>query len=126
MIVVAISIGAVAGACLRAAIYLFIDGWSHNTRWPASPPATAAVNILGSFALGLITGLSTDHMIHALVVAFVGTGFCGSLTTFSTYAFDTFTLARNRNWRMFGLFGVALPALAFLAASIGLLLGLKA
>lgn len=52
------------------------------------PFGTFTVNVLGSFALGLVTflGVNTD-----LVLLF-GTGVCGSFTTYSSYSFETVRL----------------------------------
>lgn len=52
------------------------------------PLGTLTVNVLGSFVLGLVTfaGLDSD------LVLFVGTGACGSFTTFSSFSFDTVRL----------------------------------
>jgi CrcB protein len=52
------------------------------------PLGTLTVNVVGSFVLGLVTfaGLSSD------VVLLVGTGACGSFTTFSSFSFDTVSL----------------------------------
>ena len=52
------------------------------------PLGTLTVNVLGSFVLGLVTfaGLSSD------VALLVGTGACGSFTTFSSFSFDTVSL----------------------------------
>lgn len=52
------------------------------------PLGTLTVNVLGSFLLGLITfvGVSSDAML------LVGTGACGSFTTFSSFSFDTVRL----------------------------------
>ncbi|ACV24409.1 fluoride efflux transporter CrcB [Methanocaldococcus fervens] len=56
------------------------------------PTGTLAVNLIGSFILGfllyssLFTSISTEYKL------FIGTGFCGALTTFSTFSYETFAL----------------------------------
>jgi len=52
------------------------------------PFGTLFVNIAGSFTLGFLTGLSIYHALNPFVMAILGTGFCGALTTFSTVAVD--------------------------------------
>ncbi|CAN5809224.1 fluoride efflux transporter CrcB [soil metagenome] len=52
------------------------------------PFGTLFVNIAGSFLLGFLTGLSIYHALNPFVLAMLGTGFCGALTTFSTLAVD--------------------------------------
>lgn len=52
------------------------------------PFGTLCVNIAGTFLLGLLTGLSIYWALDPFVLAVLGTGFCGALTTFSTLAVD--------------------------------------
>ena len=54
---------------------------------------TLAVNVLGSAVLGVLLGLADAP---AGVVALVGTGFCGALTTFSTFGADVVRLLDER------------------------------
>ena len=49
------------------------------------PLGTLTVNIIGSFVLALVTFASLDTEL----LLFVGTGACGSFTTFSSFSFDT-------------------------------------
>ena len=73
------------------------------------PTGTIAVNLAGSFLLGLFSALSlTDGG-----TAFLGTGFCGALTTYSSFAVHT----HDRGPRTGGLIvGVTvLPALLLCA-----------
>lgn len=57
-----------------------------NRRLPNSPlPAgTLAINVTGSFLLGLLTGLAGHSALAPAWVSVAGTGFCGGYTTFST------------------------------------------
>ena len=50
------------------------------------------VNVAGSAVIGALLGLAD---VPAEVLALVGTGFCGTLTTFSTFGYETFTLLRT-------------------------------
>jgi len=49
---------------------------------------TLAVNVLGSFALGVLVAVPAGDSLLLLA----GTGFCGAFTTFSTFAFETVRL----------------------------------
>lgn len=63
------------------------------------PAGTLAVNVLGSFLLGLLTfaGAGSDAML------FVGVGACGSFTTFSSFSFETVRLWEDGyRWRAAG------------------------
>ncbi|MYB10754.1 MAG: fluoride efflux transporter CrcB [Acidimicrobiia bacterium] len=85
---------AVAGTLLRAA-----TAQRFNT--PAWPWGTLGVNVLGSFALGLLVGADNP------VLTAVGAGGLGSLTTLSTLAVELTSLGRTR-------------AIAYAAASLTL------
>ncbi len=74
---IAVGLGGAAGACLRAAL-------SAATRRASAgdfPHAIYIVNTLGSTLLGLAIGIAGESL-HPFLV----TGFCGGLTTFSTFA----------------------------------------
>lgn len=56
------------------------------------PLGTFTVNVVGSFWLGMAVNLSPEA-VRPLIIA----GFCGALTTFSTFALETFRLTLNRH-----------------------------
>jgi CrcB protein len=102
----------VAGALVGAPLRLLADRIAARYRGRGSVVGTLTVNVVGSAVLGMLFGL-TD--VPAAVVALVGTGFCGTLTTFSTFGYDIVRLVEEH------LLG---RALAYLAGS--LLLGIGA
>ncbi|MFI8320930.1 fluoride efflux transporter CrcB [Streptomyces sp. NPDC085529] len=85
-VVAAVAAGGVLGATARYAAGLL---------WPTAPGAfpwtVLLVNALGCAAIGLLTVFATEAPTapHPLLRPFLGTGFCGGFTTFSTYALDT-------------------------------------
>jgi CrcB protein len=85
------------------------------------PWGILVVNVSGSFALGVITGLGAAVAPEASLV--LGLGLLGGYTTFSTVSVETVLLAQRRRRRdaALNLFGTL--ALAVLAAGLGLLLG---
>ncbi|WP_027365807.1 fluoride efflux transporter CrcB [Desulfotruncus alcoholivorax] len=91
--VVAVGIGGFAGAVSR-----YLIGRLASKIWQGDFPAgTFMVNLTGSFALGVLAG--HPHLFSAfpdggLRVA-LGIGFMGSFTTFSTFMYETLTLARR-------------------------------
>ncbi len=98
--VVAISVGAAAGALLRWQL-----GARLNSFFPAIPPGTLAANIVG----GYIVGLAIAYFAQASDIApewrlLIITGFCGGLTTFSTFSAEVVTLLQE------GRLGVAMGA----------------
>ncbi|MFK4807734.1 fluoride efflux transporter FluC [Microbacterium sp. ZW CA_36] len=85
------------------------------------PWGILVVNVSGSFALGVITGLGAAIAPELSLV--LGLGLLGGYTTFSTVSVETVLIAQRRRRRdaALNLFGTL--ALAVLAAGLGLLLG---
>jgi len=68
------------------------------------PYGTLAVNILGSIILGiLIFGFDEKGVLSPSLKLLIGVGFCGGLTTFSTFSFETFNLLKNTEFLLAGL-----------------------
>jgi len=84
-----VALGAVVGAPLR----LLADRTAVARRGPGSVVGTLTVNVVGSAVLGVLLGM---RHVSPAVLALVGTGFCGALTTFSTYANDVVRLVEER------------------------------
>ena len=85
------------------------------------PVGILVVNVSGSFALGIITGLGTAIAPELSMV--LGLGLLGGYTTFSTVSVETVLLAQRRRWRDAAANLFCTLALAALAAGAGLLLG---
>lgn len=81
-------VGAMVGAPLR---YL-TDRAVQARHESVFPWGTLAVNAAGSFVLGFLYAGARAHGISPQVVTLVGTGFCGALTTYSTFSFETVRL----------------------------------
>ena len=80
--------GALAGAPLRLLVLRLA---ARNGRDPA--PGTLVVNVVGAALLGAVLGLAAAP---AWAVSLVGTGFCGTLTTFSSFGADVVRLVEER------------------------------
>jgi fluoride exporter len=59
------------------------------------PWGTFAINVTGSFLLGVITGAVLYHGFADVPKVALGTGFCGAYTTFSTFAYEIVRLAEG-------------------------------
>lgn len=71
---------------------------------PYFPFGTLAVNLIGSLILGLmIFGLDEKELIAPSLKLFIGIGFCGGFTTFSTFSFETFNLLKDAQFVMAGI-----------------------
>ena len=84
-----VALGALAGAPLR----LLADRVAVARLGPGSVAGTLTVNVVGSAVLGVLLGL---RAVSPVVLALVGTGFCGTLTTFSTFGYDVVRLVEER------------------------------
>jgi fluoride exporter len=89
---------------------------------PGFPWWTLAVNVSGSFAIGLLAGLfgswETGH--HARL--FLITGFLGGFTTFSAFSLDALTLWERGAMLQAGLYVLGSVFLSLIAAALGLML----
>lgn len=107
MTVLLVAAGAVVGAPLR----YVVDRWVQTRLDGAFPWGTLVVNVAGSFVLGLVLG---SPSVGDDVVALLGTGFCGALTTYSTFSYETLRLLETGAWSR----GVA-NVLVSMAAGLG-------
>jgi CrcB protein len=83
----AIYLGGVAGALIRVGLAQAFPPGAGSWPWP-----TFAVNLVGAFLLGYFFGLFRDHPAESLRHPFLGTGVCGTLTTFSTLQLELYEL----------------------------------
>lgn len=112
------------GSALGAPARYLLDRFVQRRHERVMPWGTWTINITGSFLLGLLLGSATPLGLDAGLVAAAGTGFLGSYTTFSTFAWETLRLAEDRAY-LAALSNVALSVIAGLAAgSAGVALGL--
>jgi CrcB protein len=108
-------VGAAIGAPLRYATDRVVAS-RHTTGFPWG---TFTVNVVGSFVLGVVVGAAASPALTALV----GTGFCGALTTYSTFGYETVQLAEGGS-KLFAVFNALGSVFAGLgAAGLGLAVG---
>jgi len=91
----AISVAAMVGANLR----FLVSRLAVREFGPVFPAGTLLINILGSFIVGLFIVWTSERVLldprwRLLVVV----GFCGSFTTFSSYAFETMAYFEQGQW----------------------------
>lgn len=89
----AVGIGGALGSLARHAVNVFFG----HVLESSVPYATATVNLVGSFVIGLMAGLIAHATIamSANVRTFVFVGVLGGFTTFSSFALDTLTLSQG-------------------------------
>jgi fluoride exporter len=116
LVTVAAGIGAVAR-------YL-VDGAVQRRTNSPFPFGTLAVNLTGSFVLGLLVGLSAHHGLATSTGAVLGAGFAGGYTTLSTWAWESIALAERgaRSASTLNVIGSLGLGMAAGAAGLGLAL----
>ncbi len=109
------AVGAVVGAFLR---YKMVES---PTAFYGLPVNVLAVNVVGSFVLGLFSivsvGLNLDPQYSLLIAA----GFCGSFTTMSSFALETTNLLEGNQFML-----LAFNIMANVGLSLGAVIGGRA
>jgi fluoride exporter len=113
-----IGIGGVLGALSR---YL-VGSWMAGAAGSGFPWGTLLINLTGSILLGYLLrsfpawGTSPDAR------AFLTVGFCGSFTTFSTFAVETVTLAQGGSYGLAAGYAIGSVVLGVAGVLLGMAL----
>ncbi|WP_197319172.1 CrcB family protein [Saccharomonospora sp. NB11] len=110
MTVFLVALGGAVGAVSRYQL----DAWLRRRQVGRFPRSTLVVNVVGSLVLGVVTGATVTG---GAVAASVGVGFCGALTTFSTFGYETLRVFTD---------GARATAVANVVATTGATLGAAA
>ncbi len=117
--VLVICLGAIVGANAR----YFISRYAARVLGPVFPYGTLFINVVGSLIVGFFVVWTSERVLvdprwRLLVVI----GFCGSLTTFSSYAFESMSFFERGQWLLMlaNIFGNNLLCLAGALAGMGL------
>ncbi|QRP42929.1 fluoride efflux transporter CrcB [Amycolatopsis sp. FDAARGOS 1241] len=106
-----IFVGAMVGAPMRYITDRLVQA-CHDSLFPWG---TFTLNLVGCLILGGLAG--AGPAIPASLVALLGTGFCGVLTTYSTYSYETFRLVEQKSY-FYAAANVMVSAIAGLGAAL--------
>ena len=91
-----VALGAALGALARHLTQHVVA-----TRRPSTFPwAVLAVNLVGSLLLGAVFAAAQDGGLPEGLATGMGVGFCGALTTYSTFSYDTLRLVEERAYAL--------------------------
>ncbi len=122
--ILAIALGAALGALLRWQL-----GAKLNSIFPTIPPGTLVANLIGAYVIGLgIAFFASFSAISPEWRLLVITGFCGGLTTFSTFSAEiTVLLQQGRvSWALGAVAAHVIGSVVMTFAGIGTVYLLKA
>jgi len=116
MFYIYLSLGGMAGTLARYGVGEWIDSWAG---W-AFPWGTLTVNLVGSFILGFVIRAAEVLPLSLIAVAPITIGFCGALTTFSTFSYETISLLQDGAWPRAILYVAGSLVLGLVAVVLGL------
>jgi CrcB protein len=122
-VTVLLFVGTALAGGVGAALRFLLDSVLRTRTGHGFPWGTAVVNLTGSFALGLVTGLAGNGWLAPEATVVLGVGLLGGYTTFSTASVETIRLAQEGRFRaaFANAFGVLVACTA--AALLGIWLG---
>jgi CrcB protein len=111
-------LGGGLGSVLRYGVSKFIP-FQQNT----FPYPTLIANLLGCLLIGFIMGSAIKHeTLSSSQTLFFATGFCGGLTTFSTFSLEGLELLKSGNLGVFLFYTLISIILGLLAVGLGIYL----
>jgi fluoride exporter len=88
---IAVAVGGMVGCLMRWFLALFL-----NRYFPTIPPGTLAANLVGCYVIGVALAFFTANPAFPVEWRlFITTGFCGGLTTFSTFSAEVVILLQT-------------------------------
>lgn len=111
MTIALIFLGGAIGAPLRYLVDRAVQA-RHDSVFPWG---TFSVNVTGCLVLGALTGAGTA--LPGSLLALAGTGFCGALTTYSTFSYETLRLAEQKAY-FYAAMNVVISVVAGVGAAL--------
>ncbi|MDX8359897.1 CrcB family protein [Cytobacillus sp. IB215316] len=114
--ILSVGIGGALGASIR---YLLQVGLGNDF----FPIATFIANMVGSFLLGLLSGLTARYEMKSNIKLCLGTGFCGGFTTMSAFAADIYILNTQQYSSVMFVYISLTLLLGLILSFIGIVIG---
>ena len=117
--VLLVGLGGFAGSISRYLVYVLLEEKSGGL-----PFATFAVNMIGSLLLGAFIGFYLGKGLESNTIRLLfAVGFCGSFTTFSTFALENYQFIQDKNLIHFLTYGAGSLAAGLIMVALGLFIG---
>lgn len=114
--IILVGLGGMIGSILR----FTITALTGNQNFPY---ATFFINIIGSFAIGVIFGLALHYFSSNSVRLFLATGICGGFTTFAAFSMESLQLLQQQKFVLAATYIAGSIVLSLAAAFAGFILG---
>jgi len=116
------------GGALGSVSRFWLNGLISDKFGATFPWGTLAINVSGSFVIGIIGALAIpegrmDSQTRMFATQFLMIGICGGYTTFSSFSLQTLNLLRDREWFSAGGNVILSVVLCMIAVWLGWLLG---
>ena len=115
MIALLVFLGAGLGGVARFSLGTMI----HQAAGPSFPWGTLIVNVSGSLLLGFLYMILQGNPSAPQWRAFLGIGFCGGYTTFSTFSYETMLMMHAGHWNRALLYALGSVTVCVLATTAG-------
>ena len=109
-----VGLGGAIGAMMRYGVTLICNA----IQW-SSDLGTFLVNIIGSFAMGLLVGWSEANSTQTSWLLMATVGICGGFTTFSTFSMQSLSLLQQGKYSMAVLYILGTVMVCIVMAAIG-------
>ncbi len=111
-----------AGGGIGTVARYVVSDYTHKYYLGSFPMGTLAVNMLGSFVIGLLWGMFDMQNVSHGVKAFLFIGILGGFTTFSSYAIESFNMLKDGDTKLALLNILANNVLSIGLAVVGLMI----
>ena len=107
-----VALGGAVGSVVRYLVGRMVES--------SFPWGTLLVNIVGSVVIGVLVGLVSRAVLSADMKLMLMTGFCGGLTTFSTFANESFSMMKAGNVALAAIYVAVSVALGIVGVWMGM------